>query len=106
MVEPRRRLCKRQFVGSNAPEEGGVGAPNALWVRELARQTPRQHIQDALLFFHGIALFDQNLPLANLASKATAKFTAGRALGLAPLNLAPHCQSGRGAARVRTGIGV
>ncbi len=29
-------------------------------------------------------MFDQNLPLANLASKPTAKFTASRALGLGP----------------------
>ena len=82
MGKPRFRLLKRQFVGSNSHEDRRVGAPNPLWVWELARQTPRQHIQDAPLFFDGIALFDQNLPLANLASKPTAKFTASRALGL------------------------
>jgi len=37
VVEPRRRLRQRQFVGSNASEDGRVGAPNALWVWKLAR---------------------------------------------------------------------
>jgi hypothetical protein len=107
VVEPRRRFRQRQFVESNTPEDGRVGAPNALWVWKLARQTPRQHIQDTLLFVDGITLFDQNLPLANLASKPTAKFTASRALGLGPpSNLTPHCQIGPGAARVRNGIEV
>jgi len=106
MVKPRHRLRQRQLMGSYFPENGRVGATYALCVWKLARQTPRQHIQDALLFIDGVALIDQNLPLANLASKPTAKFTASRAPLSSRSNLTPHRQIGRGAARERNGIEV
>jgi hypothetical protein len=82
VVKPRLRLRKRQFVGSNTPEDGQVGAPNALWVWKLARQTARQHIQDTLLFLDGITLFDQTRLSPTLLENEQLKFTAGRVLGL------------------------
>ena len=51
MLQPLVDLCESQLAESDASEDRRVRTSHALWVRKLARQTPRQQIQHALFVF-------------------------------------------------------
>ena len=62
MRQQRLGIGESQVTKSDTPENCGVRAPDALWVRKVSRQATPQQIQEALFFFIEFVLVAQNLP--------------------------------------------
>jgi len=76
VLKPAVDLGESQLAESDASEYRRVRTANALWVRKLARQTPRQQFQDASFFLAEFFLFAQNLPASvEVVSRGDTKFT-------------------------------
>src|SRR6516162_6265499 len=86
VIQPWVDLRESQLVRRDASQHLRARASNSVGVRELARQTPLQRIQDALLIFTEFVSFAQNLPTLSriVARYRNAKFIAARTEATCP----------------------